>query len=81
MEILKKGVINNVLNYDKARLEPFASIYTNEKQKLMSSVIWVGQPDKSQYAEFLSPKQWEILGEELAQQFYHLLGQSYERAL
>lgn len=32
MEILEKGVINDARNYAKARLEPLASIYTNEKK-------------------------------------------------
>lgn len=84
VEILKHDSKENrdeALKYARTHLAPFASTHMTEIQKLMACLLWPGKLDRSPYAGFLSPSDWDKLSEELTRQFCGLLGQSYESPL
>ncbi|KAF8410662.1 hypothetical protein HHK36_003194 [Tetracentron sinense] len=81
VEILQKDSRNNALKYARLYLAPLASLHMADIQKLMVCLLWARRVDCSPYPEFLSPIQWEKLAEELARQFFSLMGQSCESPL
>ncbi|GFY90115.1 hypothetical protein Acr_07g0003120 [Actinidia rufa] len=77
VEILQNRTRADALNYARTYLSPLASVHMDEIQKLMGCLLWVGKLDKCPYSDLFSPTHWEILADELTQQFCSFLGQSY----
>ncbi|XP_022762854.1 protein RMD5 homolog A-like [Durio zibethinus] len=81
VEIIQKGTKADALSYARTHLAPFASLHTNEFQKLVVCIIWVGKLDRCPHAELMSPTHWEEFTEEITQQFCSLVGLSYQSPL
>ncbi|XVF45770.1 hypothetical protein PTKIN_Ptkin02bG0233000 [Pterospermum kingtungense] len=81
VEIIQKGSKADALRYARTYLAPFASLHTDEFQKLVVCIIWVGRLDSCPHAELMAPTHWEEFTEELTQHFCGLAGQSYQSPL
>ena len=59
---------------------PELTLHMNEFQKLVC-IIWVGKLDSCPHAELMAPTHWEEFTKEVTQQFFSLVGQSYQSPL
>ncbi|EOA27284.1 hypothetical protein CARUB_v10023402mg [Capsella rubella] len=69
------------INYARKHFTTYSNKCLPEIQKLMGSLLWHRNLDKSPYSEFLSPALWTNAAKELTHQYCSLLGESSESPL
>lgn len=72
---------NEAINYARQHIATYSDTSFPEIQKLMGSLLWKQNLDKSPYADFLSPELWTKAAKELTRQYCSLLGESSENPL
>nr|AAM65529.1 unknown [Arabidopsis thaliana] len=83
LEIAKDKTSEEAINYARKHFATYSadSCCFPEIQKLMCSLLWNRNLNKSPYSEFLSPVLWTNAAKELTRQYCILLGESPESPL
>ncbi|XP_010417027.1 PREDICTED: protein RMD5 homolog A-like [Camelina sativa] len=81
LEIAQDKDTKEAINYARKHITAYSDRCFPEIQKLMGSLLWNRNLDKSPYAEFLSPALWTNAAKDLTQQYCNLLGESSESPL
>lgn len=80
LEIAQDQNSQEAINYARKHFAMFLDSFP-EIQKLVCSLLWTRNLDKSPYSEFLSPALWNNAAKELTRQYCNLLGESTESPL
>ncbi|KAL3621029.1 hypothetical protein CASFOL_035941 [Castilleja foliolosa] len=62
----------DAIRYAKIYLSPFASHHMKDIQKLMCSLLWAGNLDRSPYADLVDPARWAEVADEITRLFFDL---------
>lgn len=81
LEIAQGKNSQEAINYARKHIAIFADSSLPEIQKLVCSLLWNNNLQKSPYSEFLSPALWNNAVKELTRQYCNLLGESSESPL
>ncbi|XP_073122478.1 protein RMD5 homolog [Henckelia pumila] len=81
VDILENQGRADALKYARKHLGPLASRHMTEVQKLMGSLLWGANLEKSPYADLVAPIHLEKLTGEIMQAFYNFAGQSFQNPL
>ncbi|EOA27293.1 hypothetical protein CARUB_v10023412mg [Capsella rubella] len=71
-DMLREGKRDDAMKYARTHFPRYGSLHVREIQKLMTCQIWIGELDKSPYAEIVSPSCWDKVTKELLREYYHL---------
>lgn len=81
LEIAQDKDSKEAIDYARKHIITYSDSCFPEIQKLMGSLLWNRNLEKSPYAEFLSPALWTNAAKELTQQYCSLLGEPSESPL
>lgn len=74
-DMLREGNRDATMKYARTHFPQYSSLHLQEIQKLVTCQLWIGELDKSPYAEMVSPSCWDKITKELINEYYHLLNQ------
>jgi len=73
-DILREGKSDDALEYARTHFTQYP-LHFKEIQKLITCLLWIGNFEKSPYAEIVSPSCWDKVTKELIMEYHHLLDQ------